>query len=256
MAGLRTLLEIGGEVNKSINFDTLYVFNSNKTTASNGGACCLWTVPAGVSWFAVEMWGGGGGGGEACCCRAGWGGGGGSYARKFITGLSGDGGEEYTICAAGSTGCSRSTTGCSSFPSFVSINGGAVQICAAGGTAGTTRCDFQLNCSNSGCQHVQNSLTSFCGTMGIPGIYGGAKGSSHCSTQTWQTMNQAPFTMSNNGYSKDGCSGFCGGCCSGGYARWPGGGGPSAVSHTTGPFCGGPGAGGLVNIYYPIVQDI
>ena len=256
MAGLRTLLEYGGAIAPTVNFDTLYVYNVNKTTAENGGSCCLWTVPAGVTWFAVELWGGGGGGAGACCCFQGWGGGSGSYARKFITGLSGDGGEQYTICAAGTTACSQNfCNGCDGFPSYVSVNGGAVQICAQGGRRGFTRCYFGSNCNRQGCRHCQEETTAFCGTMGIPGIYGGAKGSPMCFSNTWQTMNQAPFTMTSHGFTRNACSGFCGGCCSGGYARWPGGGGASAAMHDNTCFAGAAGAGGLVNIYYPIITS-
>jgi hypothetical protein len=143
MAGLRTLLQLAADSSGSVNFDEFHIYNTNKTGHNNGGCCCLWTVPTGVAWFAVEMWGGGGGGAGACCCMQGWPGGSGSYARKFVTGLSGTGGETYTICAAGSTYCSQAKcVGCIGNPSFLSINGGAVQVCASGGGSGYVRCYF------------------------------------------------------------------------------------------------------------------
>jgi hypothetical protein len=63
-------------------------------------------------------------------------------------------------------------------------------------------------------------------------------------------MPSAPFTFTGNRITKDACSGFCGGCCQGGYAAWPGGGGATATSHTTGGYCGVAGAGGVVNVFY------
>lgn len=249
MAGLRTLLEIGTAGGGSIAFDQFYVYDTAKETALNGGCCCLWTVPAGVNWFAVEMWGGGGGGAGSCCCRAGWPGGAGSYARKFITEQAG--GEEYTICAAGSTGCSQSyCKGCIGNPSFVSINGGAVQVCASGGSKGCTRCYFGSNCSYSGCR--QRQCGSWIGAMGISGISGSAKGSSFCHSSSWQWMPSAPFTGGGNRGTKGNCQQGAG-CVFGGYAHWPGGGGASSVSHGSN-YCGAAGAGGLVIIYYPVVS--
>jgi len=248
MAGLRTLLQLGGAASGSLNYDTLRVWNTNTTTAENGGQCCLWTVPANVNWFAVEMWGGGGGGAGACCCMAGWPGGSGSYARKIITTTAGS---QYTICAAGTTNCSNVCVGCASYPSFLRINGGAVQICASGGSLSCSRCSFHIGCSFQGCQQFQ--CGSFCGTFGICGVTGSAKSQAFCSGNYYQFMPSAPYISSMNRPTKDGCSGYCGGCCSGGFAMFPGGGGASTSSHTTGPFCGAAGAGGLVTIYYPTV---
>lgn len=255
MAGLRTLLDFPTAGGGSVNFDTLRIWNTSTTTASNGGACCLWTVPAGVTWFAVELWGGGGGGAASCCCSAGWPGGSGSYARKIISGLNGLGGQQYTLCAAGSTGCSATfCLGCAGNPSFVAVNGGAVQVCASGGTCGRGRCFFQIGCSYSGC--AQQQCGSFTGTMGICGVTGSAKGNSYCSTQYWQYMPSAPFTMGGNRASMDGCSGSsngCMGCAYGGYAYFPGGGGASAATHSDQMSCGAAGAGGMIEIYYPVI---
>jgi hypothetical protein len=104
MAGLRTLLGIG-EGGGSAVITEVHIFNTNKTSQNNGGQCCLFTIPAGVTWLGVELWGGGGGGAGHCCCKSGWPGGSGSYARKIMTGLTA--GAQYTMCAAGTTGLSR-----------------------------------------------------------------------------------------------------------------------------------------------------
>jgi len=256
MAGLRALFEYGAGVGGTVNYDILNVYNTNTTTAENGGSCCLWTVPEGVSWFAVEIWGGGGGGSGACCCMGGWPGGAGSYSRKFITGLSGDGGESYTICAAGTTNCSTCKCwGCAGYPSFVSINGGAVQACASGGVCGGACCWFMIGDGCGGRQNCQ--CGSWCGGMGICGSAGAAKGNTFCSSQSWQIMPSAPFTPTGGRVTKNGCSGSasgCAGCDYGGYAAFPGGGGATAGTHNNTLACGAAGAGGLVMIYYPVVS--
>lgn len=250
MAGLRTLLDFPDSTGIALDYNTLYVYDSS-SSASNGGSCCEFCVPAGTNWFAVEMWGGGGGGAGGCCCRAGWPGGSGAYARKIINGLSG--GECFIICAAGSTGCSSDNNrGCEGNPSFVrQEDSGTVCVCAAGGCRGCSRCEFQENCSYNGC--AQRSMESGfgCGALCIPGLYGGAKGSAFCQSQHWQMMNSAPFTPSGIRGSSDGCAvGMGPGCCQGPPA-FPGGGGATAINCEE--CCRGQyGASGLVIIYYGV----
>jgi len=247
MAGLRTLLELGGATSTALSFDEIYVFNNNKVSPNNGGQCCLFTVPAGTAWFAVEMWGGGGGGAGACCCQQCSPGGAGSYARKFVTGLSG--GEQYTICAAGSSCCASSCRGCSGFPSFVSVSGGSVEVCASGGSVGCTKCFFGDGCNRSGCQQTQSGCWQ--GGMGICGVTGSAKGSSFCNQSSWQMIPSAPFTPGGARGSMSHCVN-CHGCQVGGVAHWPGGGGASASAHGGNSWNGAPGAGGLVIVYYGV----
>jgi hypothetical protein len=205
-------------------------------------------VPANVSWFAVELWGGGGGGAGSCCCKQGIPGGSGSYARKFVTGLSG--GEVYTICAAGSTGCSGdASSGCSSYPSYVALSGGAVQVCASGGGQGCGICFFGSGCSYKGCPTMQ--CGSYTGSFGLCGVGGSGKGSSFCHSGSWQWMPSAAYTSGGNRGTRGNCARERG-CWFGGYAHWPGGGGASATEHSgANTYCGAPGAGGLVSIYYP-----
>ena len=255
MAGLRTLLQIGSGAGGDIDYNELYIYNTNKTAVSNGGSVCEWTVPTGVSWFAVELWGGGGGGASACCCKQGASpGGSASYARKFVTGLSGTGGEVYTLCAAGSTGCSQNaTTGCIGFPSFVSVSGGAVQVCASGGGSGQSKCFFGYGCSYSGCP--QSQCGSWTGTFGICGTTGSGKGSSFCHNSSWNWMPSAPYTAGGNRGTRNHCT-RCQGCGMGGYAHWPGGGGASVSEHSgANAFYGAAGSGGLITIYYPVVSQ-
>ena len=71
MSGLRSLLQISEGGAGAVNFDQFYVYNTNKTAHNNGGCCCLWTIPTGVKWFAVELWGGGGSGAGSADAAAG-----------------------------------------------------------------------------------------------------------------------------------------------------------------------------------------
>jgi len=243
MAGLRDLLEIiaGGDV--PINFDTLTVFNTGKVNALNGGQCCLWTVPTGVKWLGVEMWGGGGAGAGGLCCQQGVGGGAGSYSRKFVTATPG---EQFRICAAGSTGCCTQCCGQTGFASYiVRVSNSSNEICASGGAPGRTRCTVGngcMNCPNRNCG-------SFVGNFGICGTTGSVKSHTSCYDGAWSYAASAPFTPGGLRGSTTWCM-TGSGVTMNGEAHWPGGGGGSAVVHGGGQCWGGPGAGGLVNIYY------
>lgn len=96
------------------------------------GACCAWTVPAGVCAIIVEVWGAGAGGGSGpynCLTGGGVGGGGGGYSRKTISVLPND---LITLCAGagglmGESGGKSSTTWACTTPqascSYVRRNG-------------------------------------------------------------------------------------------------------------------------------------
>ena len=243
MAGLRDLLQIIASGTPQVNFDTLAVYNTSKDTASNGGQCCLWTVPTGVNWVGVEMWGGGGGGAGACCCQQGLGGGSGSYARKFITTTPG---EQLRICAASSTCCTPQCCGPNGSASYiVRVSNGANEICVSGGSPGVTNCSIGngcMNCPNRNCG-------SFVGNFGICGTTGSVKSHTFCYDGAWSYTASAPFTPGGLRGSRTWCT-TGSGCTMNGEAHWPGGGGGSAVVHSGGQCWGGFGAGGLVNIYY------
>ena len=54
---------------------------------------------------------------------------------------------------------------------------------------------------------------------------------------------------------KDACSGYCCGCSTGGYAHFPGGGGWTTSSHTSGHVgCGAAGAGGLIILQWHVAS--
>ena len=246
MAGLRSLLQLGGSSSSALDVTELHIYNANKTTQNNGGASCAWTVPTGVTWLGVEMWGGGGGGAGGCCCRSGQAGGSGSYARKFITGLTP--GDVYTICAAGSTYCSPTDcVGCVGYPSWVQNPSAVVQVCAAGGGVGYSKCYFQINCSCSGM--MQYMCGSWTGGMGICGVTGSAKGSPMCAANFFGIMPSAPYTGGGGRGTMSACM-HNSGIGNGGQPHWPGGGGATAIAASTGIQCGAPGAGGLVSIFY------
>lgn len=254
MAGLRTLLQYTTTSATPINFNQVRVFNTSVNIQENGGCCCLWTVPTGVTWFGIELWGGGGGGAGACCCFGGWPGGSGSYARKIVTGVTA--GQQFRICAAGSTGCSQHCCiGCIGYPSYVlRVSDSTIMACASGGSQGRTCCYWWNQCSYQGC--AQYECGSYIGTMGICGVTGSGKGSAYCAGNTFQLMPSAPFTYGTNRGTHDGCSGPANGCTGiiyGGNAHFPGGGGASAGIHTSSVVCGAPGAGGMVYIYFPIL---
>ncbi len=256
MSALKTMLQYAsaGSGGGTITHHNIVVYHTSVDAGENGGCCCAWTVPTGVTWFSVEMWGGGGGGAGSCCCFQGWPGGSGTYARKVIqhptpgTSLTG---RVYRLCAAGSTGCTnRTCIGCTGYPSYIYGESEAANVaCAAGGLSGGTYCYHGSNCSYAGCSSVQ--CGSYCGTMGICGVGGASRGTPNCHGGYHSFMPSAPMTGGNFRQTKDGCSGICHGCHVGGYAHFPGGGGPSSVNHGDwSPAYGAPGAGGLVVIHW------
>ena len=102
------------------NFTTIYVYNTNIDSVSNGGSCCLFTVPSGTSWIRFELWGGGSAGPGACCCQQPvQSGGAGAYARKTVAATAGN---TYTVCAAGSTARMPTCCGTEGSPSFAPLS--------------------------------------------------------------------------------------------------------------------------------------
>lgn len=111
----------------------------------NCGACCAWTVPAGVTRARFQLWGAGGGSGAGCCCGGSPFGSTGAYASVIIPVTAGD---TYTLCSgcamcccatAGSSG--NNASGC---PSFV-VGIGLTNFCAQGGEA-SLYCQLLTRC--------------------------------------------------------------------------------------------------------------
>lgn len=227
-------------------FGQLYVFNTNTNNVTNGGQCCLWTVPAGTVWARFEVWGAGGDGGGACCCQQpSMGGGSGSYARKTTRVVPG---QTYTICAGGSGCCSQNATGTSGFPSYA-CNPSATYplcLCASGGFGGTSCC-FAAIGGNYHCGTV------ICGcTCGADFSLCGVTGSAHqswCGFDAWQYIANGPYIGAGVKVGSTHCGEMWMGCCIAGGNTFPGGGGGTTISY--GGCCwGGWGAGGLVVITY------
>lgn len=157
MPSLRTLLSdldppALGNPNK-----IFYVQNTSNS-AQNGGRCCAWTVPAGVTTATFEMWGAGADGqGARCCERPGTMPTNGSYALVTVDVTEGT---SFTLCAAGS-GCEGCCcgTGPTGFPSFVQCSGSTIG-CAPGGTGG---CSTFLRGGMGDGQICCHGLLSSCG---------------------------------------------------------------------------------------------
>lgn len=135
MPSLRTLLSSLAPPSIGNPAKVFYIQNASNS-AQNGGQCCLWTVPTGVTRVTFELWGAGGDGPGARCCE--WGGvapNSGSYAIKTVDTTSGC---QYRLCAAGAgcegCCCGISTRGISSF--VFDVTAGANIACGCGGAGG------------------------------------------------------------------------------------------------------------------------
>lgn len=251
MSALRTLLELGGDAG-SKSLKTLYIFHSSMDTTrdSNPGCNCTWVVPSDTTWAAFEVWGAGGDGGGICCCMQGFSGGSGSYGRKMgeVTPAS-----SFVLCA-GSAGCCRPTnTGCPGCGSYACSATGCCDgtyfcLCASGGAYGRSDCHFgsgsgtYCGCPTYSCGCVQGADFAICG------FNGGGAGSSFCASSAMNLIQSAPMAQAGARMSHDNCY-QTHGRVHGGPATFPGGGGATGSSHTP-CYCGGPGAGGLVVVYY------
>lgn len=250
MANLRDLLFGYGEGEKLEPGD-FAVFEPNIDEGSNGGRCCLWTVPNGVSKAIFEIWSGGGGGGCGTCCQQGGAAGSGGYAIKAC---SVSPGQQIRICAAASTSCSGSNSGTSGNDSWV---------CSLGGGGESTWCasvqgGYRVN-QNVCCEGFNNCYTccascycrSDCGRgcnvdFNIYGTTGGARRTQYCSDDGHQYAGNAPFIPGPR-IGPNGCKSWYTNC---GIGTFPGGGGLSAQIYSGCCCCGGPGAGGLVYVLF------
>lgn len=143
------------------------------------GACCQWTVPAGVTRAQFQLWGAGAGTGGGSCCNRVLPGSTGAYAIVTIPVTAGC---QYTICAGCALSCYSQdpsafsgcniTDGCASF-----VTGfGLTNLCAEGARGGM--CHFACNWGTSKtslgsisdsplslvAQGIQNSRYTFCGS--------------------------------------------------------------------------------------------
>lgn len=234
-------------------FGTIHVYNSSVGTASNGGFCCLWTVPAGTTWAKFEVWGGGGAGAGSCCCQQPQqAGASGTYARKTIRVNPG---ESYTVCAGGTTCCTTVCCGNCGYPSYACGNNSNTGItyplclCGSGGYGGCTTCAAALNVGyKTTAQIVGNS----CGCdLQMPGHWGGYHEGGSCGYDSWHYVPQGPYIGGGLRISWDHCLVASGTqVLNGTTATFPAGAGGSSITHGGGCCWGGFGAGGLVIISY------
>jgi hypothetical protein len=226
----------------------LFVYNTNQTTETNGGACCCYVVPSGITYAHVEIWGGGGGGSGACCCQ--WvytNSTGGQYGVKRFAVTAGD---VLTVCAAGSTCCGPNCKGPDGFPSFVSRSG-SILACAAGGVGGCALCFYKgWNCTgvcvpSQRADLVQSSPV--CADISQCSFQGQSVTHNFCFSDMWEGLNGAPKLNNNHRIGGSHCAyEFTKvGCCKLDNS-WPAGGGNGSGSCGGGCCWGGWGAGGLV----------
>jgi hypothetical protein len=245
MAGLRTLLEYGsgGDVPTNGTMTVTRILASSPSAVNNGGSCCLWTVPANVTWIGVEAWGGGGAGAGAPNCHAGRSGGPGAYGRKIFSVTPGD---AWTICAGGTTCCLSSCCGCTGFGSYI-CKASTCCMCVSGGSGGCTLSYGNCNCGNS-----LNNCQTGCilgSTLCIRPVQGHGKWTYGGKCNFKQFAPGAPYAHTTGIWSMTGCATCHGLAFMGNCVPYPGHGGMSGNS-SGGQVCGAPGGSGMVQLLY------
>lgn len=213
------------------------------------GCCCLWTVPAGVKRVTFDMWGGGGGGTGSCnCsrCHVYRGAQGGYYNTKTI---DVEEGWQYTICAAGDTGCcSRECVACPGNPSYV--NGcNLTNFCAIGGHGGIACNSWSHGCfsENQCCRAPGDNGGDFGMGNHIGAMWNPTSFFCHCHGRN-SIPTSAPFIGTNVFQGLNTCWVRCG-CWLVPYGH----GGQNSMTNECGSSCcgqGGTGGPGLVKITY------
>lgn len=252
MADLRNyLVNNPAAVNSRHSDNTLSVYNVNVDSHLNGGQCCCWVVPAGVSWAVFEVWGAGGSGGGACCCMGHYyGPANGSYAKRSLQVTSGS---YFCICAGSSGCCSQQCCGLCGFPSYVLCSNGTNVSCSPGGCGGCVLCfrSYQnctgicwgmcnLGCYSTGYDYAavnttsQNKVSNYC----WQNMFEWNGGSNKLANNTRLGLDHCVTSLTINGSAPFG------------PAKFPGGVGNSATACGGGCCWGSWGAGGLVLITY------
>lgn len=247
MANLRDLLYTGAGSLSVVSL-TEFVVENRTASQNNGGACCLWTVPAGTSYIRFEIWGGGGSGGGTCCCMQGHPGGSGAYAIKTLTADQITPGTQYTICAAGTSCFSNTNNGCVGYDSYVT-GPSLSNFCAKGGGNGCTNCNaWQGNCHQ--CRQNWCRCGAFGGDICSWGACGASRITMYCFNQGQQWAPVASGTVSGPVFDAGGCT--CTGIFNIGMCApvHPGGGGFSALSYGGACRCSWYGAAGAVSVTF------
>jgi hypothetical protein len=248
----------------------IYVFNPNHWSPQNGGQCCAFSVPTGVTSIKFEILSGGGpGGSSGGDYDHGIGGNGGSYGVKTLQKSVHNftDGTVYTVCAAGTSDCSCCCScnmncrhGCTSY-----VNGtGLSNFCAIGGMGGTTQWDMTSQCYNCFWGNLQCSVGNYnagwanyaCNTpvYGSDMCFYGTTGSYNrqydCCADAFGVAGApaGPISAQHGISGKHMCIGNLA-CCTA-HAAFPGGGGPGHATAAVDACWGSFGAGGLVRITY------
>jgi len=254
MAELRNFLvnDVGSVQQQHREFQ-LSIFNTNTPDVLNGGQCCCFVVPAGITWAVFEVWGGGGSGGGACCCMGHYyGPESGGYSKKQLQVTPGT---FFCICAGGTGCCNTQCCGNCGFPSWVLCgSNGTNVICAEGGCGGCVLC-FR---SYQGCTGICFGMCKMecgCNTnrdYSAPKIMSQPHVSNYCWQNMFEFMSGPTKYGQNLRLGLDHCvtSLTISGCAPFGQAKFPGGPGNSATACGGGCCWGSYGAGGLVLISY------
>lgn len=235
-------------LNAKTEIQHLYVYNPSQIAVTDGGRCCAYTVPNGISYAYVEMWGGGGGGNGGCCCQ--WPYGMASPGNYVLDRFTVSAGDVLTVCAAGSTCCGPNCKGPDGFPSFVSRSGSII-ACAHGGIGGCALCFYKgafpctgLCVGASRQDRAQTGDISICTTQGMSVTH------NFCASDLFEALNGSPKFAQNlrigashcntpeGSYTRSGCDRV--------PTNWPGGAGNGGSGCGGGCCWGGWGASGLV----------
>ena len=263
-SGVDTLTAAGGG---SIPGGEMYVFNANHWTCANGGANCDWTVPDGAKSVKFEVLGGGGPGGSSGGDHdAGIGGQGGHYTSKILTKDDFVAGSTiYSLCAAGTSECDCCCScnqacrhGCTSYVTGAGLS----NLCALGGSGGSTNWDVVSNCYscqisnvqcnvgnyNSGWVNVVCNTPTYGGDVEFRGTSGGYWRQYNCcaTSMNFSGGPTGPFGVSGTSIGKHWCTG--GQACCHAHASFPAGGGGAHMSGSGTGCTGGFGAAGLIKV--------
>lgn len=242
MASLSSLKsDVAPAVNPGLK--SIYVTN-NSISQNNGGRCCLFTVPDGVTQVTFELWGGGPPGAAARCCQqTRYTGSGGQYARRTVATAAGC---TYTLCAAGSSCCcSGCGPGFSGYTSYVSGSGIAT-TCAGPGHAGSTGCFILSSACCTSCVTQGTASGDFC----MPSVRGNRIQAGECvNTQKWYMGGAYEYGRFNGTRSLCWSTIYCNACCWG-WGQYPAGPGSNAATCSGVCRCGTPGYGGIIKVTY------
>lgn len=265
MATLSSLLNSIAPANVGNVPTRLKVYHTSVGSPANGGCCCLWTVPAGISSITFELYGGGASGNDGCCCVfESFQGTAGSWTRHRIDTQPGC---QYRICAGSSTSCAYqvSNNGCTGCASYVyDVTAGTNIACACGGEAGTSQhghsgpynaytCCFGRIQSGSSASANSSHGT---GEISIGGMGGTGLRNTYCHTQyyIWNSGGFRQLGRRNEGlcacWHQEGRYVMCTSNDPFTGQSFPGGPGVSAIACGGVHFNGQPGSGGQVIVKY------